>query len=149
MGQSLSQIYIHLIFGTKRKMPLIQSDIKDELHTYLAGILKQQNSPAININSMSDHIHILFRLSKNHSLAKVVEDIKKSSSKWLKHKGVANFNWQNGYGAFSVSSSKLEIVKKYIDNQTEHHKKMTFAEEVELFMQEYHIENYNREYFWR
>jgi REP element-mobilizing transposase RayT len=89
----------------------------------MAGILKNMDSPAIKINSVTDQVHILFRLSKNHALAKVVEEAKKASSKWMKEEGVKGFTWQIGYAAFSVSSSKVEVVTNYIINQKEHHKK--------------------------
>lgn len=111
MGQSLSQMYIHLVFGTKYRYPYINENVEDSLHAYIAGILKNLESPAIKINSVPDHIHILFRLSKNYALAKVVEEVKKESSKWMKTQGVTGFTWQGGYGAFSVSSYKVEIVK--------------------------------------
>src|ERR1035437_735853 len=108
MGQSLSQLYVHLTFGTKNRFPFIQKECESQLHAYMAGTFKVYESPAIIINSVPDHIHILFRLSKNYSLAKVVEEIKKQSSKWMKEvvRGHENFSWQIGYGAFSVSGSK-------------------------------------------
>jgi REP element-mobilizing transposase RayT len=149
MGQSLSQIFIHLVFGTKNRKPLLANSVREELHAYIAGILKELKSPALKINSVEDHIHILFLLSKNYALFKVVEEVKKSSSKWIKTKGISNFAWQIGYGAFSVSSSKLDAVKKYIDNQEEHHKKRSFVKEVELFMKEYGANDYDKKFFWR
>jgi len=114
----------------------------------MAGILKNMDSPALKINSVPDHIHILFRLSKNHALAKVVENVKKDSSKWMKAAGVAGFTWQIGYGAFSVSASKVEVVANYILRQKEHHKKQTFREEVEEFVREYDVIAYDPQYFW-
>ena len=149
MGQSLSQLYIHLIFGTKNRQPIIKEELETKLHAYIAGILKNMNSPALSINSVPDHIHILFRLSKNYALAKIVEEIKKNSSKWVKTNfdKLQNFKWQIGYGAFSVSSSKIDIVKNYISNQKEHHKKVSFKEELENFLNEYNIVEYNEKYF--
>jgi REP element-mobilizing transposase RayT len=91
MGQSLSQMYIHLVFGTKHRYPFISLEIEDRLHAYTAGILKNYQSPAIKINYVSDHIHILFRLSKNYALAKVVEEVKKNSSIWMKEQGIEGF----------------------------------------------------------
>jgi len=148
MGQSLSQLYVHLTFGTKGRYPFIHEQIEPQLHSYIGGILKNKESSALKINSVPDHIHILFRLSKNHALAKVVEDVKKQSSKWMKEKGVKGFTWQIGYGAFSVSSSKVEVVKNYIVNQKKHHKNKTYKEEVEEFMKEYDIIEYDSGYFW-
>jgi REP element-mobilizing transposase RayT len=153
MGQSLSQLYIHLTFSTKSRNPLIKPEIKDELHAYIAGTLKEFDSPALIINSVPDHIHILFRLSKNNALAKIVEEVKKGSSKWMKSRIYSHlakpFSWQIGYGAFSVSSSKVGTVTKYISRQEEHHKTMSYKEEVEKFMREYNILDYNPEYYWR
>jgi putative transposase len=148
MGQSLSQIYVHLIFGTKNRYPFIFDKIENELHKYIAGSLFELESPAIKINSMPDHIHILFRLSKKHTLIKIIEQIKKESSKWMKLQGIDGFTWQIGYGAFSVSSSKVEVVSNYIINQKEHHKNVSFKDEVEDFMNEYQISEYDSEYFW-
>ena len=124
----------------------------------MGGILKNKECPALKINSVPDHVHILFRLSKNHALAKV---IKKESSKWLKTKGVTGFTWQiaclpvhqpldgrQGYGAFSVSSSKLEPVIKHISNQKQHHKTKTYKEEVEEFIKKQDLIEYDEKYFW-
>jgi len=141
-------MYIHLIYGTKGRHPYIKEDLETGLHSYIAGILKNQDSPAIKINSVPDHIHILFRLSKNHALAKVVENAKKESSKWMKEKGVVEFSWQIGYGAFSVSASKVAVVTNYIKRQKEHHKQVSFKEELEEFVKEYDVIDYNPEYFW-
>lgn len=150
MGQSLSKIYVHLTFGTKERYPFINYTIEERLHEYIAGTLKKYQSPALIINSVSDHIHILFCLSKNYSIAKVVEEVKKGSSKWMKEvkEGNAKFSWQVGYGAFSVSSSKIEIVKKYIENQKNHHKTKTYKEEVESFLEQYDVIGYDEKYFW-
>jgi len=151
MAQSLSQIYVHLIFSTKNRHPFINKEIKEQLHAYIAGTLKNLESPALMINSVSDHIHILFRLSRNHSLSKIVEETKKESSKWIKTQDIAlkKFSWQAGYGAFSVSSTKVETVKNYISNQEEHHRKISFQEEVEEFMRNYSVEEYDPVFFWK
>ena len=151
MSQSLSQLYIHLVFSTKNRSPFLKNEIRENLHAYLAGILKNTDNPALIMNSVPDHIHILFRLSKNYSLAQVVEQVKKQSSKWMKTQLpiLKDFSWQNGYAAFSVSSSKLKAVENYIKLQEEHHKKISFKEEVETFMKEYNIIEYDAEYFWK
>jgi putative transposase len=150
MGQSLSQMYIHLVFGTKGRKLYLNSEIEKRVHAYLAGTLQQYDSPALIINSMPDHVHILFRLSKNYALAKIVEEVKKESSKWIKtiEGGTKLFKWQIGYGAFSVSSSKVEVVKRYIKNQKQHHGIQTFREEIEEFAQQYDIIEYDAQYFW-
>jgi REP element-mobilizing transposase RayT len=106
MAQSLTRIYIHVVFSTKnRESFLANENIRNEMHAYLAAIMKQYNSPAIIIGGTADHIHILCTLSRTHTLAKLIGEAKRNSSKWIKTKGneYANFQWQNGYGAFSVS----------------------------------------------
>lgn len=150
MGQSLSQMYIHLVFGTKGRNLYLAPAIEKRVHAYLAGTLQQYESPALIINSVPDHVHILFRLSKNYALAKIVEEVKKESSKWIKtiEGGTKLFKWQIGYGAFSVSSSKVEVVKRYIENQKEHHGYQTLQEEVEQFVKECDIIEYDPKYFW-
>jgi len=115
----------------------------------MATTLKQIDSPAVIINSMNDHVHILFHLSKNYALSKVVEEVKKSSSKWLKTKdpSLQKFGWQRGYAAFSVSQSSIDAVKHYIDTQNEHHRTRTFQEELLDFLTKYQVE-YNEQYIW-
>ena len=119
----------------------------------MAGTLTEFDSPALIINSVPDHVHILFRMSKNTSLAKIVEEVKKGSSKWMKSKIQSHsgslFSWQIGYGAFAVSGSKVNTIIKYISRQEEHHKNMSYKEEVEKFMLEDNIIDYNPEYYWR
>jgi REP element-mobilizing transposase RayT len=150
MGQSLSQLYVHLTFGTKGRCLWINSTIEKRVHAYMAGTLQQYESPALIINSVPDHVHILFRLSKNFALARIVEEVKKQSSKWIKtiEGGTRQFKWQIGYGAFSVSSSTVETVKRYIENQREHHGYQTYQEEIEQFVKEYDIIEYDPKYFW-
>jgi putative transposase len=149
MSQSLSKLYIHLIFSTKGRQPLICKAIQNELHSYMAGTFKRHECPALIINSVPDHIHVLFRLSKNIALARIVEEVKKNSSKWMKKRtGNSSFFWQTGYGAFSVSSSKINTMTSYITRQEEHHKGLRYREEEEKFMKEYDVIEYNPDYFW-
>lgn len=149
MSQSLSKLYIHLTFSTKHRQPLICNEIRSDLHSYMAGTFKELKSPALIINSVTDHVHFLFRLSKNVALTVIVEQVKKSSSKWMKeHTDNTSFYWQRGYGAFSVSSSKVDIVTRYIARQEEHHKQLSYREEIERFMEEYDVVEYSADYFW-
>jgi putative transposase len=130
MPQSLSKIYLHLIFSTKGRAPLIRDQMRDPLHRYMATVLKNLGCHANLINSVNDHVHLLFELGRTVAVSKVVEDAKKSSSKWIKTQpgGAADFAWQNGYGMFSVSHSNVEAVKDYIANQREHHRRRTFQD---------------------
>ena len=150
MGQSLSQMYIHLIFSTKFRQPFITKQVKPQLIAYITGILKAHDSPSIQTNGVEDHIHILFRLSKNIALSKLVEQVKKNSSKWMKQVegGNKNFKWQIGYAAFSVNSRGVKTVSNYIARQEEHHKKETLKKEVEDFVAAYDIAEYDEKFFW-
>lgn len=149
MSQSLSKLYIHIVFSTKYRHPWISETIEPELYAYMASILKTCESPALIINGMPEHIHILSRLSKNYAVSKVVEQVKKKSSKWIKGKGKTfeQFYWQNGYGAFSVSQSQVEKVRKYIANQKAHHKKQPFQDEYRSLLQKYEID-FDEQYVW-
>ena len=139
MPQSLANILIHVIWSTKERRPLIADGVRAKLHGYMAGILKNIESPALIINSVSDHVHILCQLSKNLAACKLVEEVKKSSSKWMKEQGVMEFAWQNGYGVFSVSQSNAEAVREYIEGQAEHHKKRDFMTEFREFCKRYNV----------
>jgi len=150
MSQSLVKNLIHLTFSTKNRRPYIVKDIREPLFAYQAGILYQWDSPAIVIGGFEDHVHILFSLSRNHPLKKIVEEVKDGSSKWMKASdGTCNmlFQWQSGYAGFSVSQSNLGKVKDYIECQVEHHRKMTFQEELRLLFQRHGME-YDERYVW-
>lgn len=150
MAQSLSKLYIHLIFHIKTSSVLIKDVHKKELYAYMGAIIKDNDSIPILINGTNDHIHILCVLSKNISMAKLVEEIKRHSSRWIKtvDNYYSKFAWQGGYAGFSVSQSIHDKTKKYISQQEEHHKKVSFKEELLAFLNEYGVD-YNEEYLWR
>ena len=149
MGQSLAKNLIHLIFSTKERHPFLDDAVREPLHAYIAGIFKEQDSPCLAINSVADHVHVLFCLNKNAVLAQVIMQAKKGASRWIKTQNprYADFGWQNGYGAFSVSQSNIKGVHQYIANQAEHHRKVTFQEELQAFFKRHEIE-YDERYVW-
>lgn len=149
MPQSLANIYIHLIFSTKDRHPFLTKEINPDLHAYMATVLANLKCPATLINSVEDHVHILFNLTRTATVAQVVEEVKKSSSKWIKTQGPGfeRFAWQAGYGAFSVSESNTGKVANYIRNQQEHHRKITFQEEYRNFLAKHNME-YDEHYVW-
>jgi len=149
MPQSLVKNYIHITFSTKKRVHLIDKNISKELYPYLAAICTDLESWPIQIGGYTDHIHILCMLSRKIPLMKLLEELKSHSSGWIKKKGLKyrNFYWQNGYGAFSVNQYGVEIVKRYILNQEEHHKKRTFKEEYRHLLKEHHID-YDERYVW-
>lgn len=147
MSQSLSKNYIHLIFSTKYREAQMKKEDFPDIYAYISGILTNLDCPLITIGGTSNHLHILCVLNKNIALSKMVEEIKKSTSRWIKGKGsfYRQFAWQDGYGAFSVSQSKVETVSQYIRNQETHHATRTFEEELRIFLNEYKVE-YNENY---
>src|SRR5260370_34777419 len=138
MSQSLANIVVHLVFSTKGRRQLLRDEERGQLHAYITGIVKKHDSPLIEINSVRDHIHILFAQSKNHAPAKIVEQVKSSSSGWIKeqHAWYADFAWQTGYGEFSVSPTHVEGGREDVRNQAEPHKQEDFQAEVHRVCEE-------------
>ena len=149
MAQSLSKLYVHIIFHVKHDTNRIKPEEENELYSYMGALIKQSGSLPLSINGTENHIHALCILSKNTSLATLVENVKKNSSRWIKSKDVyyKNFAWQGGYAGFSVSQSRVDAVKEYIKSQKEHHEKVSFKEEYIRFLKEYDID-YNEQYLW-
>ncbi|HTE93577.1 MAG TPA: transposase [Bradyrhizobium sp.] len=144
MSQSLANIVVHLVFSTKGRRPLLRDQERGELHAYITGVLKNLNSPLIEINSVRDHIHILFAQSKNHAPAKIVEQAKTASSAWIKSLDAwySDFHWQTGARrdgfqpsnpTTGLSPTYVEAVRKYIRNQAAHHSGEDFQTEYRRF----------------
>ena len=149
MPQSLSKVYVHLTFSTKNRQNFIDDLIAQKLFEYLGGICKGLECNPIQVGGHKDHVHILCLLSKKITQIKLLEEVKKRSSKWIKTQGTTyqNFYWQDGYGIFSVNPSEIKVVTEYIQNQEEHHRNKTFQDEFRAFLKKYKIE-YNEQYVW-
>jgi len=149
MPQSLARLHIHLVFSTKNREPVITDPVRSSLHAYMATVLQNLGCAPVLINSVEDHAHLLFDLARTVSISQVVEDVKKSSSKWIKTQGAefAAFAWQSGYGAFAVSESNVESVRQYIANQREHHQKKTFQDEYRAFLKRHNV-TFDERYVW-
>ena len=149
MPQSLSYIYTHITFSTKNRHPFIDDGIKPELWAYIGGVCKALECSPIRVGGHDEHTHICCLLSKKITQIKLLEEIKKESSIWIKTKGAQyeNFYWQDGYAIFSVNPYEVEKVVDYIDRQKEHHKKRTFQEELYAFLKKYKIE-YDERHLW-
>ena len=149
MPQSLSRILIHLVFSTKRRASLLTPVVREELHLYLAGTLDNIDCPSLQVGGIEDHVHLFFGLSRTRTTAEVVEIVKTSSSRWIKARNAAfaDFHWQAGYGAFSVSQSDADAVVAYIRDQAKHHQKMTFQEEYRRLLTKYRVE-FDERYVW-
>ncbi|MBA3704546.1 MAG: IS200/IS605 family transposase [Bacteroidetes bacterium] len=142
MSNTYSQIYIQVIFAVKGKQNLIAKQNREELHKYITGIVQNREQKMLSIFCMPDHTHLLIGLKPSISISDLVRDIKAGSSKFINDKQwiQGKFNWQEGFGAFSYSRSQLDTVIKYILQQEEHHKKLTFKEEYIDFLNKFAIE---------
>ena len=150
MPQSLAAVYLHIIFSTKNREPwLREKSTRDALHEYLGGVAKKVDCAPIRVGGFTDHVHVLVRFARTITIANLVKELKTVSNSWIKEKNpsLANFEWQAGYGAFSVSSSKLDDVVAYIANQEEHHKTVTFQDELRAFFTKHKIE-FDEKYVW-
>ena len=149
MPQSLARLHVHLVFSTKNREPIITDSVRPSLHAYMATVLQNLNCHPVLINSVEDHIHLLFELARTVSVSQAVEDVKKSSSKWIKEQApeFRTFAWQSGYGVFAVSESNVEAVREYIANQREHHRKKTFQDEYRQFLERHRIA-FDEKYVW-
>lgn len=149
MSNTFTNLLYHLVFSTKHRKDFIQPGCRDELYSYLAGIIRGEKGKAIAIGGTPNHVHILAKFSQGIMLANMLQHIKGNSSKWLNDRRLLSyhFNWQSGYGAFTVSESMVDIVSAYITNQEAHHKQMTFEEEFLALLKKHHIE-YDEKYLW-
>jgi REP-associated tyrosine transposase len=149
MPQSLARLHIHLVFSTKNRERILYETVRESLHAYMATVLQNYSCPAVLINSVDDHAHILFELSRTVSVSQAVEEVKKTSSKWIKTQGAefSQFAWQAGYGAFAVSESNVDAVRGYIAKQQEHHRKKSFQDEYRQFLQRHGID-FDEKYVW-
>jgi putative transposase len=149
MPQSLSKVYVHIVFSTKHRARIITEDIEEELFSYIAGICKNLECNPVIVGGYLDHIHILCQLSRKISQMELVGKVKANSSRWIKTVSSKHmeFKWQDGYGIFSVNPSGIETVKNYINNQKQHHLKPTFKDEYLKLLNEHEIE-FDEKYLW-
>ena len=149
MAHTFSDLVTHIIFGTKDRFPLIDTGLRKELHAYLGGIVKNIGGMPLTIGGVADHVHMLVELKPKIPLAGAVAKIKANSSNWVHSFGGMRrkFFWQKGYSAFSVSRSNVERVRRYIEKQEQHHRRVTFSEEYVRFLEQHGIE-YDERYLF-
>ena len=142
MANTYTQLYVHVVFAVQGRGNLISKKWKESLYQYITGIVTNKNQKLMVINGMPDHIHILIGLKPDCNLSDLLRDIKSNSSKWINENKnvIGKFEWQTGFGAFSVSQSQLQVVINYILNQEEHHRKKSFREEYIDFLNAYQID---------
>ena len=150
MPQSLANVLLHVVFSTKNRTPFLKSsDLREQVQGYMVGTLESINCPSLIVRAVDDHLHCLLQLSRTITIAKLIESMKVESSSWLKQQAPSlyDFHWQAGYGAFSVSPSNCERVKTYIANQEEHHRRITFQDELRALLKRHRLE-YDERYVW-
>ena len=149
MPQSLSRVIVHLVFSTKDRTPCLGPSMRPPLHAYLATVARNAGCECYRAGGVADHVHLAILLSRTITLAALVEELKTSSTKWLKTQQTAlgGFAWQRGYGSFSVGPADLDAVIAYIDNQEDHHRTRTFQEEYRTFLTKYGI-TFDERYVW-
>ena len=149
MPQSFALIIVHVVFSTKDRTPILNAPIRTTLHAYLATVARNAGCECFRVGGVADHVHLAVCLSRITTTAKLVEELKTSSSKWLKTQStaLAAFAWQRGYAAFSVGPSDRAALRDYIDTQEKHHHKQTFEDELRAFLAKYGIEHDER-YMW-
>jgi len=140
MAHTFTNLWFHVIFGTRDRSPLIDSGVRAPLHEYIGGIVRELNETAIGVNGTADHVHALIKLPPTLPIADALRLVKTNSSKWMheKHR-LPKFGWQAGYAAFTVSESGLRSVRSYIERQEEHHRGKTFADEYIQFLEKNHV----------
>jgi REP element-mobilizing transposase RayT len=150
MSQSLANVLVHITFSTKERRTLLQdAGLRNEMHRWLGGISAKLDCPALEVGGASDHVHLLGCQSRTVTLADWVKELKRASSLWAKTKDPrwSLFQWQVGYGAFSVSESQRERVQRYIESQEEHHRRLSFQDEFRQILKKHKIE-FDERYVW-
>ena len=149
MPQSLSAVYIHVVFSTKNRQPFFHDkDMRTRLHAQLGGISKTLGCAPILTGGVEDHVHLLARLGRTITQAEWIKELKRVSNFWLKKEyGISDFEWQGGYADFAVSPSNVEVVKEYIARQEEHHKKIGFQDELRALLRKHNLE-WGERYVW-
>jgi putative transposase len=146
---TFTKLTYHVVFGTKYRHPLIHNPFQKRLYEYIGGIIRTLNGHLIEIGGVEDHIHLLVSLSPAKSISDTIREVKANASKWSNELFDLNrrFEWQKGYGAFTVSYSQIESVRHYIQNQHEHHQTKTFEDEYIAFLNLHEIV-FDRQYLF-
>jgi putative transposase len=149
MAQTLFNCYLHIVFSTKNRVPMIDPAIENDLSAYIGGIVRNFDGKLLKAGGTSDHNHLLVSMSKNHLVPDLIGSVKRDSSKWIKtlDPKFSKFRWQDGYSAFSLGHTQIPVVERYIANQKEHHKKHLFEDEMRGFYRKYKMD-FDEKYVW-
>jgi REP element-mobilizing transposase RayT len=149
MPSTYTNLLYHLVFSTKDRAPLITEAIREDLYSYMGGIIRGEGGVSLQIGGISDHVHLLVKLKPAVAVSDILRQLKSNSSKWANetHESVHKFGWQDGYAAFSVSKSQVPVVTEYIRNQEQHHRRSDFKMELVELLRRHEIE-YDERYLW-
>ena len=149
MAQSLASVLVHFVFATKNRQPWITEEFQPDVAAYIAGLFRNHDCPTLIVNAMPDHVHSLAALARTRSISDIMEAVKGISSGWIKTEDprFRAFQWPGGHGAFSVSPSQKEVVRRYIANQREHHRRFSFEEEYRRLLERNGVP-YDERYLW-
>jgi putative transposase len=150
MSHTHVRLIVHAVFSTKDRLPYLVEDRRNDVFSYVGGILREIRCDSLSINGIEDHVHIVFRMPGTLAVAEIMQVVKGNSSKWIHEERVLKrtFEWQRGYAAFSVSQSNVERVLQYVANQSVHHRKISFQEEIRELLTLHRIE-YDERYLWK
>lgn len=140
MAKTYTKLIYHIVFSTKERAPLITEEIRNRLYPYLGGVLRGEKGSLLEIGGVADHVHLLARFGTAIAVSDMVQRIKGNSSHWLNQQPGFRFAWQNGYGAFTVSESQVAAVRKYIQRQEEHHRRVSFKDELISLLRKHRID---------
>jgi putative transposase len=147
MANSLTKLLVHITFSTRNRTSSIPEELEPRLYAFIGGICRKKKSPLLTMNGTADHVHMLISLDKNMTLPNLLLHVKRDSSTWMNDRTKKRFNWQDGYFGFSIGESGVDALTKYITRQKQHHKKLTFKEEVEALLAKYKVE-YDPKEIW-
>jgi REP element-mobilizing transposase RayT len=149
MANTFTSLHFHIIFSTKNRQRWITTDIEQRIWEYIGGIARANEMKALQIGGIEDHVHVVIGMRPTMAVSKAVQLLKGASSKWIHDTfpALAGFEWQDGYGAFTIGKSQLDDVAQYVANQRDHHRVRTFQEEFRAFLEKYEIE-YDERYVW-
>lgn len=148
MPHTYTNLLYHVVFSTKERLPFIKNDIKPRLYEYIGGTIRGIGGICLEIGGVTDHVHLLVKLKPTLDVSKFLQDLKPNVTNWARREIQPKFEWQNGYGAFTVGESQIESVRRYIQNQEAHHKKVDFEEEFKDLLRKAGIE-FDEKYLWK
>lgn len=150
MAQSYARGYTHIVFSTKERRPFFQdATLREETHQVIGGVCNQRDCQVLRVGGATDHVHLLCQLGTTVAIADLVKEVKRESTAWMKQNvtSMSSFQWQSGYGAFSVSPSHVEATRRYIGNQIDHHRKVSFEDEYRRLLTKYGVQ-WDERFLW-